>query len=122
LTSQAGVIYYTRKLSPDGKLPDAVAIFMPGGGKMIFNILQLIGGLILSLGYIPQITQTLKTKSVKDLNFKTYLLIFVGILFMEAYAINLTVHGQGHMYLVTNSMASALSGTMCILILLFKGR
>jgi MtN3 and saliva related transmembrane protein len=88
----------------------------------MFDILQLIGGLILSLGYIPQITQTIKTKSVKDLNIKTYLLIFAGILFMETYAINLTAHGQGHMFLVTNSLALTLSGTMCILIITFKGR
>jgi MtN3 and saliva related transmembrane protein len=33
---------------------------------MLFSVMQLIGGVILSLGWIPQIIQILKTKSVSD--------------------------------------------------------
>ena len=87
---------------------------------MIFDLLQLIGGIILSFGYIPQIVQIIKTKSVNDLNLKTFLSVFIGILFMEVYAINLAVNKTGYMFLVTNSMALILSGIMCILILKFK--
>jgi len=84
---------------------------------MIFDLLQLIGGIILSFGYIPQIVQIIKTKSVNDLNLKTFLSVFIGILFMEVYAINLAVNKTGYMFLVTNTMALLLSGIMCILIL-----
>ena len=87
---------------------------------MIFDVLQFIGGLILSFGYIPQIVQIIKTKSVNDLNLKTFISIFIGILFMEIYAINLVITGAGHMFLVTNSMALVLAGIMCVLILMFK--
>ena len=87
---------------------------------MIFDTLQFIGGLILSFGYIPQIVQIIKTKSVNDLNLKTFMSIFIGVFFMEIYAINLVVTGAGHMFLVTNSMALVLSGIMCILILMFR--
>jgi len=87
---------------------------------MIFDTLQFVGGLILSFGYIPQIVQIIKTKSVNDLNLKTFMSIFIGVFFMEIYAINLVVTGAGHMFLVTNSMALVLSGIMCILILMFR--
>ncbi len=87
---------------------------------MIFDIIQLIGGVILTIGYIPQIKQILKTKSVTDLNFQTFLLIFLGILCMEIYAINLVVNNSGHMFLVTNTMALILSGFVCFLILKYR--
>ncbi len=34
----------------------------------IFGIFQLIGGVILSIGYIPQIVQIFRTKSSEGLN------------------------------------------------------
>jgi len=87
---------------------------------MFFNVLQLIGACFLSGGYIPQISQIIKTKSVKDLNLKTFLFVFIGILLMEIYAINLTLSGSGHMFLVTNSMSLVLAGIMVILISIYK--
>lgn len=72
---------------------------------MIFDILQLIGGFILSFGYIPQISQILKTKSAVDLNIKSYMMMFTGILFMEAYAVKLLLDGAGWAVLVTNTIS-----------------
>ena len=89
---------------------------------MIYNLLQLIGGIILSVGYVFQVKQTWITKSVEDLNFTTYLSVFIGILFMEIYAINLVINGAGLMFLITNSMSLTLAGIMVILILLFKNK
>ena len=83
----------------------------------MFDILQLIGGLILALGYMPQIIQLIRTKSSKDLNLKTYLLVFIGIVFMEPYAINLVVNGSGLMFLITNTMSLIVSLLFCILII-----
>lgn len=45
---------------------------------MMFAVMQLIGGVILSIGWIPQIIQILKSKSVADLNLKSYLLMLLG--------------------------------------------
>lgn len=90
---------------------------------MIYNLLQLIGGIILSVGYVFQVKQTWITKSVEDLNFITYLSVFTGILFMEIYAINLVIiNNAGLMFLITNSMSLVLSGTMVVLILLFRNK
>ena len=86
----------------------------------MFDTLQLIGGLILALGYLPQIRQIIRTKSCKDLNLKTYLLVFGGIALMEAYAVNLTLHGTGAMFLVTNSLSLAVTGTMCVMIIAYR--
>lgn len=50
---------------------------------MLFALFQLIGGVILSFGWIPQIIQILRTKSTKDLNKNTFWLLFAGIGLME---------------------------------------
>ena len=84
---------------------------------MIFNFLQLIGGLIMSFGQIPQILQILRTKSAKDLNLKTYVMMFAGILLMETYAVNLVLHGSGVAYLITNTISLFASSFMITLIL-----
>ena len=44
---------------------------------------------------------------------KTYATVFIGIALMEAYAINLAMHGAGLMFLVTNSMALTINGVLC---------
>ena len=84
---------------------------------MIFDFLQLIGGIIMSFGQIPQIIQIIKTKSAKDINLKTYIMMFTGILLMETYAINLVVHGTGGAFLITNTLSLFAAGVMIILIL-----
>lgn len=84
---------------------------------MIFDFLQLIGGIIMSFGQIPQIIQIIKTKSAKDINLKTYLMMFTGIFLMELYAINLVVHGTGGAFLITNTLSLIAAGFMIILIL-----
>jgi len=89
----------------------------------IFGIFQLIGGIIMSVGYIPQIRQIIRTKSSEGLNMKTFAMIFAGILLYEIYAISLVLkNGSGHMYLITNTISMILSGTMCVLITVFKPR
>lgn len=88
---------------------------------MFFDLLQLIGGLILAVGYIPQIQQIIRTKSVGDLNLKTFLLLFVGITLMEIYAVHLVVvKHAGQMFLVTNTLALALTGIVTALIVKYK--
>ncbi len=71
----------------------------------IFDILQLIGGFILAIGYVPQIRQIIRTKSCKDLNLKTYIALAVGMGFMEVYALDLALTGAGTMFLITNSVS-----------------
>ena len=87
---------------------------------MIFDVLQLIGGIILSFGQIPQIIQIIKTKSARDINLKTYIMMFTGIFLMETYAINLVVHGSGGAFLITNTLSLFASGIMIILILKYR--
>nr|WP_254777219.1 PQ-loop domain-containing transporter [Paenibacillus sp. yr247] len=83
--------------------------------------MQLIGGVILSVGWIPQIIQILNTKSVSDLNLKSYLLILLGISLMETYAISLAVTGVGLAFLITNTMSCVVL-LVIILILRYKSR
>ena len=84
---------------------------------MIFDFFQLLGGIIMSMGQIPQITQILKTKSAKDLNLKTYIMMFTGIFLMEIYAVNLVVQGSGGAFLITNTASLIASMIMIVLVL-----
>lgn len=87
----------------------------------LFGIFQLAGGIIMAVGYVPQIVQMLRTKSSEGLNLKSFGMIFAGILLYEIYAISLVVlESSGHMYLVTNTVSTILSGTMCLFIQVFK--
>jgi MtN3 and saliva related transmembrane protein len=87
---------------------------------MIFDILQLTGGAIMSLGQIPQIIQVLKTKSAEDLNLKTYVMMLAGISLMEVYAINLVIHGSGSAFLITNTLSLTAAAVLVVLILKYK--
>lgn len=84
---------------------------------MFFNILQLVGGVTLAFGQIPQIIQILKTKSAVDLNLNTFLMTIVGISLMEVYAINLVLHGAGGAFLITNTFSLIAAAIMVLLIL-----
>ncbi|MEK4851015.1 PQ-loop domain-containing transporter [Paenibacillus sp. FSL H7-0756] len=87
---------------------------------MVFSVMQLVGGLILSLGWIPQIVQILRTRSVADLSLKAYLLMLLGILLMEAYAVNLAAQGVGFAFLITNSLSLAVVTTVVLLIIRYR--
>lgn len=84
----------------------------------IFDALQLAGGLILAVGYIPQIVQIVRTKSCADINLKTYIMMSIGIGMMEIYAVHLALGGTGLMFLATNSLSLYLALLICILILI----
>lgn len=89
---------------------------------MLFSIMQLIGGIILSVGWIPQIVQIVRTKSVKDLSLKSYLLILLGISLMEAYAVSLAITGVGIAFLITNTLSLSVVLVVVILILRYQSR
>lgn len=86
----------------------------------MFDILQLLGGIILSVGYIPQIIKLIKTKSATDFNIKTFLMVWIGIFFMEIYAVDLALGGNGLMYLVTNTMSLLVQSILVVLILKYR--
>lgn len=86
----------------------------------IFDFLQLLGGIILALGYFPQIRQLLTTCSSKDLNLKTYISLFIGIGFMEIYAVHLWMIGSAIMFCVTNTLSLILIGYIIALIIAFR--
>lgn len=87
---------------------------------MLFTVMQLIGGIILSVGWIPQILQIIKTRSVADLSLKSYLLMLLGIALMEAYAVNLAAQGVGLAFLITNTLSLAVVSTVALLIIRYR--
>ncbi|XQD02752.1 PQ-loop domain-containing transporter (plasmid) [Bacillus subtilis] len=86
-------------------------------------MLQLIGGLILAVGYLPQIIKIIKTKSVRDFSLIYLGGIFTGIVFMEAYAVYMFfVQGTAGAFFATNTVSFILSGTEFLLVLIFWNR
>ena len=92
------------------------------GLNILFDCLQLLGGVVLSVGYIPQILQIIKTKSVKDLNFNFLCMVFIGVSLMESNALFMVlVKNVGASFLITNTIALMLCGTLLFLFLLYEG-
>ena len=85
-----------------------------------FNMLQLLGGILLTVGYVPQIAQIIKTKSVDDLNGFFLMLVFGGVFCMECYAIH--IYPEGKMFLITNTASTICAAVMYILYLSYKSK
>ena len=86
----------------------------------ITNTLQLIGGIILVLGYVPQICKIVRTKSVEDLSGTYITLMVIGISLMEVYAVYNAINGSTLMFLVTNSLSLAASAIMSLLYIVYR--
>ncbi|NBW22613.1 MAG: hypothetical protein EBR82_83180 [Caulobacteraceae bacterium] len=71
----------------------------------IYDILQLVGGMILSIGSIPQIEQIVRTKSVKDINLTSIITLILGMVLMQIYA----VHAGLTMFIITNTISLLLA-------------
>jgi uncharacterized protein with PQ loop repeat len=54
----------------------------------MFDILVLLGGLIVAFGTIPQIEQMVRTKSVNDINLTNVILTLVGIVMMMIFSVH----------------------------------
>jgi MtN3 and saliva related transmembrane protein len=80
-----------------------------------FGLMQVIGGVILSTGYLPQIAQILRTHSVADINLWYSIQIVAGVCCMEVYALHLFVATGEWFFLLTNSMSLVLSSTVLAL-------
>ena len=57
----------------------------------ILNYMQVVGGLMISAGYIPQIIKTNRIKKVDNFSPTYYLLIWVGVAMCFLYGINLAI-------------------------------
>ena len=86
----------------------------------MFDFLQICGGLILAVGYLPQIYKICVIRSAADFTLKTYILARLGIALMEAYAVHLVWDGSGLMFLVTNTLSLAIMSVMVGLIAGFQ--
>jgi MtN3 and saliva related transmembrane protein len=86
--------------------------------KMKFlYVLQIVGGCIMIVGYVPQVRQIVRTRSVRDLNIKLFIMLSVGLVFMEVYAVGLVVHDNaGGAFLITNTLALAVNIFVAVLI------
>ncbi len=71
----------------------------------VYDILQLVGGIILAVGSIPQLEQIVRTKSVEDINLTSIVTLIVGMLLMEMYAI----HSELTMFIITNTISLLLA-------------
>ena len=73
--------------------------------EVLFNALQLIGGVILVSGYPSQMRRLVKTKSAKDFSMTWLGSIALGIALMESYAIYCLTQGVAHAFFLTNTIA-----------------
>ena len=88
--------------------------------EYFINTLQLAGGIILALGYIPQIKKAISTKSMKDFNGFYLMAIASGLTLMEVYAVYNALRGVAFMFFVTNTLALILAVFLLILYLVYR--
>lgn len=80
--------------------------------EVILNLMQVVGGLLISVGYIPQIVKTNRIKKVDNFSPVYYLLIWFGVGMSFLYGIDLAVKtsdlglaiGQGFSFTVVSLM------------------
>jgi len=86
-----------------------------------FDFIQLFGGILLTVGYIPQIRKILRTRDVESFDMTAFLIIALGIGCMEAYACyQWFVKGVAGAFMITNTISFVISLIMVGLILLYR--
>lgn len=75
----------------------------------IFDYLQLIGGTILAVSYLPQIYKTYKVKKVDEISLTFWGMLFIGLTLMEMNAVHLIKLGTWS-YAITETFNVALCG------------
>lgn len=55
--------------------------------SLLIEIIGLMGVLIISFSGIPQLYKTIKTRSVEDLSFSFFSLLFIGIILLSIYTL-----------------------------------
>lgn len=86
-----------------------------------FALLQLSGGILLTVGYIPQIAKILRTRNVESFDLVAFAIIALGIGCMQAYA---TYQWFGHRvagaFMITNTISLAIALVMVALIVFYR--
>lgn len=75
----------------------------------IFDYLQLVGGMILAVSYVPQIIKTYKVKKVDEISLAFWSMLFVGLSLMEVNALHLMSLGV-YSYAITETFNVLLCG------------
>jgi MtN3 and saliva related transmembrane protein len=89
---------------------------------MIYDILQIISGILAISAFIPQIVKTVKSKSVGDMSLPMFATNFTAACLAEVYAFNLWREQNEPAFLITNSMVMIGAGTLLFLLLRYRKR
>lgn len=87
-----------------------------------YDYLQIVGGILLVIAFLPQIIKMIRTKSVEDMSLATFTMNFIAVGFMEVYAWNLWVTHDQPAFLITNSLGWVVAATLLVLILRYRGQ
>lgn len=85
----------------------------------LLAMLQIIGGVVLVVSYLPQLKQIWKTRSTQDINILFPVAVVIGVGLMEPYAIS--VAKTAWAYTVTNSVSVFFAASLLISILWIRG-
>lgn len=84
------------------------------------EIFQFVGGILLTLAALPQITQVIITKNVRGLNLTTFTMILIGNVFKSVYGIYMAINGYGIILIITTSMSFTIILILIILIIYYR--
>ena len=83
---------------------------------MLIEFAGIIGGFLGVILFIPQIIKTFKTKSVNDLSYHTWLLIYMNVLFWLLYG----VVKNDYIIIIPNSIAVFLTTLMLVFFRIYR--
>lgn len=87
---------------------------------LFFSTLQLIGGIVLVISYLPQIKMLYKTKSVKNQSLSFWIILDIGMMMFEANAIYLAITLGQLPYMISQSLNLLCGIIVLIQLLIYK--
>lgn len=88
---------------------------------ILIEIFQILGCVVMAVGYIPQAIQTIKTRSCDESNIKQYMTMVVGLGMTEGYALSMAMtSSRGNLLFIFNTVFFLLALAMCLLVLYMK--
>jgi MtN3 and saliva related transmembrane protein len=86
--------------------------------SFLIESIGIIAAILTTIGFVPQVYKTLKTKDVNSISLSMYVVLFVGIIFWLAYGILI----DRFAIKIANTVSAVFIGTMIVLKIVYRDK
>ena len=86
--------------------------------SFLIESIGIIAAILTTIGFVPQVYKTLKTKDVNSISLSMYVVLFVGIIFWLAYGILI----DRFAIKIANTISAVFIGTMIVLKIIYRDK